>query len=111
MVFPPLNLLALQSNIHGTSSLVQAVWAGAVPKSLGSWGLWSDEFCAQHKGLEAGPECGPSHAGGDLAHKDCTAQAQHNENQTNASSGSQWELLTPPLQHDIKNSLIRFLSR
>lgn len=34
VVFPPLNLLALQSNIHGTSSLVQAVWVGAVPKSL-----------------------------------------------------------------------------
>lgn len=33
-VFPPLNLLPLQSNIHGTSTLVQAVWVEAVPKSL-----------------------------------------------------------------------------
>lgn len=67
----------------------------------------------QHQGLEEPLESGTSHcsAGGDLSHKDCSSQAQNNENQTNASSGSRWELLTPPLQHDIRNSLITFLSR
>lgn len=50
-VFPPLNFLPLQSNIHGTSTLVQAVWGEAVPKSLvfmGAlvrWILYTTQFC------------------------------------------------------------------
>lgn len=59
-VCPPLNLLPLQSNIHGTSTLVQAVWGEAVPKSLVLVGLWSDES-VHTMVLYSAIECGTSH--------------------------------------------------
>lgn len=112
-VCPPLNLLPLQSNIHGTSTLVQAVWGEAVPKSLVLVGALVRWVCTHHGSVQCHWVWHFSHcsSGGDLSHKDCSSQAQNNENQTNASSGNRWELLTPPLQHYIKNSSIRFLSR